>query len=121
MATCVWCGLVIRWGDCGWLDEFGWPCCEIRVEGCLACDDGEPHPHEPADDEEGERAAESLEGASSSASLADFRVDTDPDRNSDPYLVCGRCGECVCTIQHDDELSVLVAVAEGHVCGSEGE
>ena len=50
------------------------------------------------------------------ANLRDFRVDVDPDRNDDPYLIHEECGDMICTVQHDDTLAVLVAVAEDHEC-----
>lgn len=46
--------------------------------------------------------------------LDNFRVDVDPDRNADPYLICGRCGVEVCTVEHDDTLAVLARTALDH-------
>ncbi|MFC1418774.1 hypothetical protein [Streptacidiphilus cavernicola] len=34
----------------------------------------------------------------------------------DPNLVCGRCTEAICTIEHGDDLAVLVATAVDHFC-----
>jgi len=48
LAFCCWCGGLIRQDGDGWVDvETGDSCCENHVDGCGACDDGEPHPHEP--------------------------------------------------------------------------
>lgn len=52
--SCRWCGVavepvetVVRDGE-AWADEEGETVCELRVDGCPACDDGEAHPHAPA-------------------------------------------------------------------------
>jgi hypothetical protein len=50
-------------------------------------------------------------------SLDRFRVDTDADRNADPYLICDDCGETLCTVEHGDTLGVLAFTALAHDCG----
>lgn len=45
-----------------------------------------------------------------------FHIDTDPDRNPDPYLVHTPCGELLCNVEHDDTLGVLMSVASDHQC-----
>ncbi len=39
----------------------------------------------------------------------------------DPELVCSRCDEVLCDIEHGDTLDVLVGVATDHRCGETGE
>jgi hypothetical protein len=47
-SRCRWCGQVIASAGGPWVDvETLDSCCEIHVEGCGACDDGESHLHEP--------------------------------------------------------------------------
>lgn len=47
-SRCRWCTVIIAPAGGPWVDiETGDSCCEIRVEGCGACEDGESHPHEP--------------------------------------------------------------------------
>lgn len=47
---CRWCGQEIAKSGDGWSDADKDALCPNHVEGCGACDDGEPHPHEPAED-----------------------------------------------------------------------
>lgn len=46
--------------------------------------------------------------------LVAYRIDTDPDRNADPYLIHDGCGQLVALVEHDDTLSVLVSLVLDH-------
>lgn len=44
---------------------------------------------------------------------AHFTWDDDPAQ-SEPFLICDRCGMKLCTVEEGDSLSVIVAVADDH-------
>lgn len=45
-----------------------------------------------------------------------FTWNDDPAQR-EPFMVCGRCGAKLCTIEENDSLSVIVSVATEHTCG----
>lgn len=44
---------------------------------------------------------------------AHFTRDDDPAQ-SEPFLICDRCGAKLCTVEEGDSLSVIVSVADDH-------
>jgi hypothetical protein len=53
--VCKWCRQPIKsdpHADYGVTGVDNDPFCEERVEGCLACEDGEPHPHQATGESE---------------------------------------------------------------------
>jgi hypothetical protein len=52
----------------------------------------------------------------SAVNLSEFRAIARDDK-IDLELVHDVCGETLCDVEHDDELQVLVKMAETHVCG----
>lgn len=52
--------------------------------------------------------------------MAEFTCTASDDAvKVDLELVHNRCGERLCDVEHGDPLSVLIGVAEDHVCGVE--
>lgn len=52
------------------------------------------------------------------ASLALVVVTRDGDpAQFDPFLACSNCSAHLCTVEEQDTLDVLVAVAQAHECG----
>lgn len=51
--------------------------------------------------------------------LAEYEVDHH-DPLDDPHLVHTTCGETICTIEHEDSLSLLALTALTHRCATEG-
>jgi len=49
-----------------------------------------------------------------------FVIDVNPDRNLDPYLICVDCRALVCTVEHEDTLGTLAAVARAHSAECQG-
>jgi hypothetical protein len=46
---------------------------------------------------------------------ADFTVEVRDDAD-DPHLIHATCGATICTVEHGDNLDVLLRTAAGHEC-----